>query len=37
MLTHDKDIGNILKGNDSILQKRPKFYDISYGIHGKKT
>jgi hypothetical protein len=37
MLTHDRDIGNIFKSHDSILQKRPKFCDISYGIYEERT
>jgi hypothetical protein len=37
MLTHDKDIRDILKGNNSILQKRPKLYNINYDIHRERT
>jgi hypothetical protein len=37
MLTHDRDIENIPKGNSSILQKRSKLYNINHSIHGKGT
>jgi hypothetical protein len=37
MPIYDKNIGNISKGNDSILQTRSKFRNTSYNIHKEKT
>jgi hypothetical protein len=37
MLTHDRDIKDISKSNNSILQTRPKLSDISYNINKKGT
>ena len=36
MPTQTKNTRNIFKGDNSILQKKPKFCDISYGINKKK-
>jgi hypothetical protein len=35
MLIQAKDIKDIPKDNNSILQKRLKFYNINYNIDGK--
>jgi hypothetical protein len=37
MLTKTGDTGDIFKSDSGILQKRPKFCDISYDIDGKGT
>jgi hypothetical protein len=37
MPAYNGNIGDIFKGNGSILQKRPKFRGTSYGIYGKRT
>jgi hypothetical protein len=37
MLTQIKDIKDIPKGNDSILQKKPELYNTNYDINKKRT
>jgi hypothetical protein len=36
MLIQIKNIGDIFKGDSSILQKKPELCNISYGIDGER-